>query len=116
MDFEVNKSAAVKTCKLVFVDELVKVVQDFDANVFGLRHGRVKVEVFKIDGAKACTFLREHTVEEELEKLQRCCVSTHITRVADAVATNDDPCAVMAILVWTDFTFNHDMTYFLSLV
>jgi hypothetical protein len=57
------------------------------------------VEVLKVDGAKACTFWREYTVEEELEKLQQSCVSTHIARVADAVATNGDPCAVRVILV-----------------
>ncbi len=32
------------------------------------------------------------------------------------VATNGDPCAVGAILVWRDFTYNHVMAYFLSLV
>ncbi len=115
-DFEVNPSVMVQTCKLVFIDELVGGVQNFDANVFGLEHGRVKVDVFKINGTKACTFLREYTVEEELEKLQQRCVSTHIARVADVVATNGDPCAVRLVLVWTDFTYNHGMAYFLSLV
>jgi hypothetical protein len=62
------------------------------------------------------TFLRENTVEEELEQLQQCCVGTHIARVADAVATNDDLCVVRGILVWMDFTYNHGMAYFLSLV
>jgi hypothetical protein len=116
VDFEVNPSIAVPTCKLVFVNEFVWDVQDFDTNVYGLGHGRVKVEVFKIDGAKACTFSREYTVEEELERLQRCCVSAHIARVADAVATNGDPCAVRVVLVWMDFTSNHGIVYFLSLV
>jgi hypothetical protein len=60
--------------------------------------------------------LREYTVEEELEKLQQCCVSTNVARVADVVATNGDPCAVRVLLVWTDFTYNHGMAYFLSLV
>ncbi len=115
-DFEVNPSVPIQTCKLVFVDELVRDVLDFDTKVFGLRHGCVKVEVFKINRAKVCTFLREYTVEEELEKLQRRCVSTHIARVADAAATNGDPCAVRVILVRTDFTYNHGMAYFFSLV
>ncbi len=66
-NFEVNSSIPVQTCKLVFVNELLRDVQDFDANVFRLGHERVKVEVFKINGAKVCTFLREYTVEEELE-------------------------------------------------
>jgi hypothetical protein len=65
---------------------------------------------------KWAPFLREHSVEEELEKLQQCCVSTHIARVADAVATNGDPCAVRVVLVWTDFAYDHGMAYFFSLV
>jgi hypothetical protein len=69
-DFEVNPSITVQTCKLVFINELVRDVQGFDANVFRLGHGSVKVEVFKFTGAEAGTFLREYTVEEELEKLQ----------------------------------------------
>jgi hypothetical protein len=63
-DFEVNPSVAVQTCKLVFVYELVGDVQDFYLNLFGLAHGSVKVEVLEVNGAKACTFLREYPVEE----------------------------------------------------
>jgi hypothetical protein len=100
----------------VFIIELVWDVQDFDADVFRLRHGSVKVEVLKVDGAKACTFLREYTVEEELEKFQGCCVSTHIARLADAVATNGDLCMVRVVLLRTDVTYNHGMAYFLALV
>ncbi len=115
-DFEVNPSVRAQTCKLVFVDELVGDVQDFDASLFGLRHGGIKVEVLEINGAKAGTFSREYTVEEELEKLQQCGVSTHIAGVADAVATNGDLCAVRAVLVQTDFACDHGMAYFFSLV
>jgi hypothetical protein len=63
-----------------------------------------------------CTFLQEYTVGEELEQFQGCCVGTHIARVADAVATNGDSCAVRVVLFWTDFTNNHGMAYFLPLV
>ncbi len=55
-DFEVNPSIAVQTCKLVFIDELIGDVQDFDANVFGLGHGGIKVEVLEVNGAKVGTF------------------------------------------------------------
>jgi hypothetical protein len=81
-----------------------------------LGHGHVKVEVLKVNRAKACTFSREYTVEEELEQFQGRCVSTHIARVADVVATNGDLCVVRVVFVWTDFTYNHGMAYFLSLV
>jgi hypothetical protein len=115
-DFEVNSSVRVQTCQLVFIDKLVNDVQDFDANVLGLGNGSIKVEVLKVNGAKAGTFLREDTVEEELEKLQQHCVCTHIARVADAVVTNGDPCVVRVVLVWMGFTYKHGMAYFLSLV
>ncbi len=115
-DFEVSTSISVQTCELVFLDELVRDVRDYDAKVFRLGHGSVKVEVLKVDGAKVCIFLREYTVEEELEKFQGCCVSSHIARVANVVATIGDPCVVRVVLVWTDFTYNHGMAYFLSLV
>ncbi len=115
-DFEVNPSVKVQTCKVVFLDEFFGGVQDFDANVFGLGHGIIKVEVLKVNGAKVGTFPRVDTVEEELEKLQSHCISTHIARVADAVANNGDLYAVRVILVWMNFTYNHGMAYFLSLV
>ncbi len=63
----------VQTCELVFVNELFWNVRDFDANILRLGHRHVKVEVLKINVAKACTFLQEYTVEEELEQFQGCC-------------------------------------------
>jgi hypothetical protein len=65
-DFEVNPSSTVQTCEFVFFNELVWDVQDFDANVFRLGHGCVKVEVLEVNGAKMCTFLREYTVRRSL--------------------------------------------------
>ena len=63
-----------------------------------------------------CTFSREYTVEEELEQFQGCCVGTHIARIADAVATNGDLCAVRVVFFWLDFTNHHAVAYFLPLV
>jgi hypothetical protein len=60
--------------------------------------------------------LQEYTDEEELEQFQGCCVGTHIARVADAVATNCNSCAVRVILFQLDFTNNHGVAYFLPLV
>ncbi len=40
-DFEVDPSITVQPCELVFANELVWDVQDFDVNVLWLEHGRV---------------------------------------------------------------------------
>ncbi len=69
-----------------------------------------------VNGAKACTFLQEYTVEEKLEEFQGCCVDAHIVRVADTVATNGDSCAVRAVLFQSDFTNNPGLAYFLPFV
>jgi hypothetical protein len=115
-DFEVNPSVLVQTCKLVFVNEFLWNIQDFNTNVFWLGHGYVKVEVLKVNGAKACIFLQEYNVEEKLEEFQGCCVGTHIARVADVVAPNGYTCVVRVILLRSDFTNNHGVAYFLTLV
>jgi hypothetical protein len=115
-DFEVNSSVTIQTCELVFIDELLWNVQDFDVNVFQLGHGSVEVEVLKVNGAKACTFLQEDTFKEKFEEFQGCCVGTHIARVADAVATNGDSCAVRVVLFQSDSTNHHGVAYFHSLV
>jgi hypothetical protein len=65
----------------------------------------------ELKGAPFCK-----SVEEELEQFQGCCIGTHIARVADAVATNGDLCAVRVVLFWSDFTNNHGVAYFLPLV
>ena len=65
---------------------------------------------------KHAPFLREYTVEEELDQFQGRCVSTHIARVADAVATNGDSCAVRVVLFQSDSTNHHGVAYFHSLV
>ncbi len=116
VDSKANPSVMVQTCELVFINQLLWNVQNFNANVFRFGHGHIKVGVLKVDGAKACTFLQEYTVEEELEQFQGCCVGTHIARVADAVATNDDSCAVRVVHFGLDFTYNHGVAYFLPLV
>jgi hypothetical protein len=41
---------------------------------------------------------REDTVEKELDMLQQGGVGTHVPRLADAIATNSDLCAVGVIL------------------
>jgi hypothetical protein len=66
-DFEVNPFITVQSCELLLVNELLWNIQDFDAHVFRLGHGHVKVDVLRVNGAKACIFLQEYTVDEKLE-------------------------------------------------
>jgi len=63
-NFEVDPAIAVCTCKLVFLNEFIWDVGDFNADIFRIGHWGVKVEVLEVDGAEAHAFAREHAVEE----------------------------------------------------
>ena len=45
-----------------FLNEFSRDVCDFDADILGIGHWGIKVEVLEVDGAEARTFTREHTV------------------------------------------------------
>ncbi len=66
-NFKVDPTVAVCTCKLVFLNEFSWDVCDFDADIFRIGHWGIKVEILEVNGAEACAFAREHTVEEQLE-------------------------------------------------
>lgn len=44
------------------LDEFIWDVRNFDADVLRVGHGRVKVEILEINGAKSSTLSRENTV------------------------------------------------------
>ena len=57
-DFEVDPPIPILTNEIVFFDELLRYVRDFDTNVFRVRHGRVEVEVLQVDQAEASPYSR----------------------------------------------------------
>ncbi len=49
--------------KFIFQDKLLGNVGDFNADVFGIYHRRVKVEVFYVNGPESHSFAQDDTVE-----------------------------------------------------
>jgi hypothetical protein len=60
-NFKVNPTIAVSTQEVVFQDEFVWDVRNFDMDIFRIRHGCVQVEVLEIDCAEAGTFSGKDT-------------------------------------------------------
>ena len=58
------------TCKLVFLNEFGWNVCDSNVDILRIGHWGIKVEVLEVDGAEARAFVREHTVEEQLEEFE----------------------------------------------
>jgi hypothetical protein len=115
-NFEVYPAVTVATGEGIFLDEFVRDVRELDANIFGIGHGSIKVEVFKVNGAEPCALPGEDTVEEEFDEFKGCGVGAHISRIANPVSANGDTSPVRIILLWADFTDHHGMTDLLALV
>lgn len=114
-NFEVDPAIAVPPNEIVFFDEFIRDIGELDANIFGIGHRSIEVEVLQVDGTEPCALSGEDTVEEQFDKFQRCGVGANIARVADPVATDSDTGAVGVILLWANLADHHGMADFLAL-
>ena len=65
-----DPTVAVGTRKLVPLNEFRWDVHDFDAYIFRVGHWGVKEEVLEVNGAEVRSFVREHTIEHQLEEFK----------------------------------------------
>jgi hypothetical protein len=98
-NFEVDPAIAVTTREVVFLDEFIWDVEELDANIFGLGHRSVKIEILQVNGAEPCTLPGEDTVEEEFDEFKGGSVGVNIAGKANCVATNGDTGLVRVILL-----------------
>jgi hypothetical protein len=115
-NFKKDPAISVATNKVVFIDEFFRDVGEFNAYIFGIRHGRVQIEVFEVGGAEASTFSGEDTVEEELDEFKQGRVGANIARIADSVAANGGTGAVRVILFRMNLADDHGVADLLALV
>jgi hypothetical protein len=115
-NFEVDPTAAVSTCKLVFRNEFRWDVCDFDADILRVGHWGIEVEVLEVNGAEVCAFAREHTVQEQLEEFEGCGVGADILWETDAIATNGDMGTIRIVFIRSHFTHYHGVADFLLFV
>ena len=88
-DFEVNPPITIPTGEIVFLDKFLRYVSNFYSDVFWVGHRCTKVEVLEVNRAEACTFPRQGTVEQELDKFKQCCVGAYVAWVAYVIAPNN---------------------------
>jgi hypothetical protein len=55
-NLEVDLPVTIATLKVVFFNEFCRNVSDFNADVFGVWHWSIKVEVLEVDGAESCAW------------------------------------------------------------
>jgi hypothetical protein len=115
-NFEVDATVGVTTRKLVLLNEFHWDVGDLDADIFRVGHWHVKVEVLEANGAEACSFAREHTIEKQLEEFKGRSVGANVPWEADAVASDGDASAIRIVFIRPNLTNNHGVADFFSFV
>jgi hypothetical protein len=115
-NFKVDPAITVTSEEVVFNDEVIWNVGEFDTDIFWICHGSVQIEVLDVNGAEAGTLSGENAVEETLDEFKRCSVGAHIAWVADSGTTNDDTGAIWIILFRANFANNHSVANLFALV
>ncbi len=87
-NLEVDPTFTIATLKFVFLNEFRRIVCNFNADIFRVRHWSIEVEILKVNGAEMCAWARKHAVGKKLDKFKGCGVGSHITQKADAIAAN----------------------------
>jgi hypothetical protein len=107
-NLEVHPPVMIATLKIVFFNEFCRIVSNFNADVFGVWHWSIKVEVLEV-----CAWARKHAVETRLDKFEGCCVGSHVAREADAIVANCYVGVIRIIFFWTHFAYHHGVADFL---
>ncbi len=115
-NFKVDPAIAVPTWKVVFLDEFFWDIGELNANVFGIWHWSVKIEVFYVNGAEPCSLSGEDIVEEQLDKFKKGCVGANVPWIADSITTDGDTGAVQVILLRTNLADDRGVADLLALV
>ena len=115
-DFEVNPPITIPTGEIVFLNKSLQYVRNFYSDIFWVGHRCIKVEILEVDRAEACTFPRQGTVEQELDKFKQCCVGANVARVAYAIAPNSDAGGIGVVFLQAYFTNYHGVADFLRFV
>ncbi len=116
VNLEVDPPITIATLKVVLLNEFHQNVRDFNADVFGVWHRSIKVEVLEVDGSETCAWTRKHAVEKKLNKFKGCGVGSHVDREADAIAANGYAGAIRIIFFWMHFAYHHGVADFLPLM
>ncbi len=115
-NFKVDSAIVVPTWKVVFLDDFFWDIGELNANIFGIWHWSVEIEVFYVDGAEPCSLSGEDTVEKQLDKFEQGRVCANVAWIADSITTDGDTGAVRVILLRTNLTDDSGVADLLALV
>jgi hypothetical protein len=112
-NLEVDPPIMIATLMVVLLNELRQNARNFNADVFGVWHWSIEVEVLEINRAEPRIWARKQAVEKKLDKFEGQGVGSHVAREADAIAINCYAGAIRIIFFWMHFAYHHGVADFL---
>ena len=96
-------------CQIVFIYEFLWDVHEFDAYLFWVFQGCVKVEVLDVEAYKTSTRLQQHAVDCQLDEFERSSRGCYLTWVKYVPPRDCDACPAGVTLLRLYFTDNTGM-------
>ena len=93
--------------KIVFINDFLRNVRQFDAHIFRSGHRRLQIEVLCIEAGKPDITAGQDTIDHELDQIERSSWGADVVRVLDMAARQGDLRTVGVGLLRADFTNNH---------
>ena len=115
-NFEVDLAVAGVFEEVVFLDEFVGDVAEFDSEVLWAFERGVEVEVADVEGGELGSGAREDAVEDKSGKFKGSSLGANIARKANVVAADGDVRAVRVLLFRAGFANHFGVSDFFAAV
>jgi hypothetical protein len=112
-NLKVDPPITITTLQVVLFNEFRQNVSNYNADVFGVWHWSMEVEVLEVNGDKTCTWARKYAVEKKLNKFEGRGVGSHIAQEADAIAADWYAGVIRIIFFLMHFAYHHGVADFL---
>ena len=106
LDFEVNSIVAHEGVEVVLINEFLRDVGEFDADILWTVEGCLEIEGFHVEGEEIGTFAGEHTVEDQFDQVEGSYLGTGIAGIYNVVTCNCNTWAIGIAFVWAKGTHN----------
>jgi hypothetical protein len=96
-NLKVDPPVTIASLEVVILNKFGRNVNNFNADMFRIRHRSIEVEVLEVDGTETCVWVRKHAVEKKLDKFEVRGVGSHVAQEADAIAADGDAVVIRII-------------------
>ena len=102
--------------EIIFLNEFLGNFREFYAHMLRSIHWVLEIKVFYVKADKARIFLRQDTVNNDLDEVEVTFGCAYIAWVVDGDTRDSDTCTIGILLLRSDLTHNHGVAIFFLLL